>query len=152
MPERMTITDKIIGLNAGADDYICKPFQPLELAARVKSNLRRYISLGGFNQPELLKTGGLTIDNAKKEVRVDGELIRMTPTEYNLLFFLTSNKGRVFSIPQIYEQVWNEPFDGAEKKVVVHISHIRDKIEINPKNPRYLKIVWGLGYKIENLE
>lgn len=145
-------TDKIIGLNAGADDYICKPFQPLELTARVKSNLRRYISLGGFNQPELLKTGGLTIDNAKKEVRVDGELIRMTPTEYNLLFFLTSNKGRVFSIPQIYEQVWNEPFDGAEKKVVVHISHIRDKIEINPKNPRYLKIVWGLGYKIESLE
>ncbi len=145
-------TDKIIGLNAGGDDYITKPFNPLELTARVRSSLRRYTKLGGLEQTDAIGTGDLTIDDVKKEVRVNGRLIRLTPLEYNILYFLTSHKGQVFSIPQLYEQVWHEPFDGAEKKVVVHISHIRDKIEIDPKNPMYLKIVWGLGYKIEDFE
>lgn len=143
-------TDKIIGLHVGADDYLTKPFNILELVARVKSALRRYTSLGNHIENHCICIDGLIINNDTKQVTVDGELIKLTPIEYNLLFFLAQNKGQVFSIEQIYEHVWKEPFDGAEKKVVVHISHIREKIEINPKNPKYLKIVWGLGYKIEN--
>ncbi len=145
-------TDKITELNAGADDYITKPFEPLELIARVKANIRRYCKLGSNVENDNLRIDGLEINNKTKEVFIDGELIKLTPIEYKLLYFLATNKGQVFSIKQIYENVWKEPFDGYEKKVVVHISHIRDKIEINPKEPKYIKAVWGLGYKIENLK
>lgn len=144
-------TDKIIGLNIGADDYITKPFNILELIARVKSSLRRYTKLGMLVAEHQIQIGGLMIDDDKKEVTIDDELVKLTPLEYNLLLFLARNKEQVFSIEQIYEHVWKESFDGAEKKVVVHISHIREKIEINPRDPQYLKIVWGLGYKIENI-
>ena len=144
-------TDKSMGLNAGADDDITKPFEPLEVLARVRSNLRRYTRLGSIREPGRIENGGLVIDDRAKEVTVDGEPVHLTPLEYNLLLFLAEHKGQVFSIRQIYEQVWKEPFDGYEKKVVVHISHIREKIEINPREPRYLKAVWGLGYKMEAL-
>ncbi len=157
-------TDKILGLNIGADDYITKPFNPLELAARVKSNLRRYTSLGSLNAENkaVFRVGGLIINDDTKQVTVDGETVKMTPIEYNILLLLVKNQGRVFSIDQIYESIWNEDAIGAdntvgkeqadyavENTVMVHIRHIREKIEINPKDPRYLKVVWGVGYKID---
>ena len=145
-------TDKIIGLNLGADDYVTKPFNPLELIARVKSLLRRYVSLGSFvPNTGIFKTGGLVIDDTAKEVKVDNEIVRLTPVEYKILKLLCENAGRVFSIDQIYEQVWNEPSFSPENTVAVHIRRIREKIEINPKEPKYLKVVWGIGYKVEKL-
>lgn len=144
-------TDKILGLNIGADDYITKPFNPLELAARVKSNLRRYTSLGSLNveNKAIYQVGGLVINDETKQVTVDDEPVKMTPIEYNILLLLVKNQGRVFSIDQIYESIWNEDAIGADNTVAVHIRHIREKIEINPKEPRYLKVVWGVGYKID---
>ena len=145
--------DKILGLNVGADDYVTKPFNPLELVARVKSQLRRYTQLGSisYKQGNVYETGGLVIDDDRKEVNVDGELVKLTPIEYGILLFLVKNKGMVFSISQIYENIWNEEAIAADNTVAVHIRHIREKIEINPKEPRYLKVVWGLGYKVENI-
>lgn len=146
--------DKILGLNIGADDYITKPFNPLELVARVKSQLRRYTQLGSTarsdNQSEF-RTGGLLIKDDLKEVTVDGEKVKLTPIEYNILLLLVKNQGKVFSINQIYENIWNEEAIGADNTVAVHIRHIREKIEINPKEPRYLKVVWGVGYKVEKI-
>lgn len=146
--------DKILGLNVGADDYVTKPFNPLELIARVKSQLRRYTQLGGSSgekKDKIYEVGGLVINDDRKEVTVDGEPVKMTPIEYNILLLLMKNQGRVFSINQIYESIWNEDAIGADNTVAVHIRHIREKIEINPKDPRYLKVVWGVGYKIEKL-
>ena len=147
--------DKILGLNVGADDYVTKPFNPLELVARAKSQLRRYTQLGGTAKEEsetVYETGGLRMNDDLKEVTVDGEPVKLTPIEYNILKLLMRNQGRVFSIGQIYESIWNEEAIGADNTVAVHIRHIREKIEINPKDPRYLKVVWGVGYKIEKLE
>ena len=143
--------DKILGLNIGADDYVTKPFNPLELVARAKSQLRRYTQLGSTVQDEKNEVGGLSINDELKEVTVDGESVRLTPIEYNILLLLVKNQGKVFSIDQIYENIWNEEAIGADNTVAVHIRHIREKIEINPKEPRYLKVVWGVGYKIEKL-
>ena len=143
--------DKITGLMFGADDYVTKPFNPLELVARVKSQLRRYTQLGNVSESNetVYQVGGLMINDDLKEVTVDGELVKLTPIEYNILLLLVKNQGKVFSIEQIYENIWNEDAIGADNTVAVHIRHIREKIEINPKEPRYLKVVWGVGYKVE---
>ena len=146
--------DKILGLNIGADDYMTKPFNPLELVARVKSQLRRYTQLGSTSKEDSkyeFKTGGLVIRDDLKRVTVDGETVKLTPIEYNILLLLVKNQGKVFSINQIYERIWNEEAIGADNTVAVHIRHIREKIEINPKEPRYLKVVWGVGYKVEKI-
>ena len=143
-------TDKVLGLNVGADDYITKPFNPIEVLARVRSQLRRYTSLGGMEQkPSKLVIGGISLDDETKAVTVDGENVNLTPIEYNILLLLMRHPGRVYSSSQIYEQVWNETAFGSEGAVAVHIRHLRERLEIDPSNPRYLKVVWGLGYKME---
>ena len=146
-------SDKVLGLNIGADDYITKPFNPVELLARVKSQLRRYTMLGGKVQPEdnVMQNGALRMDDDAKQVTVDGEDVALTPIEYNILRLLLKTPGRVYSTAQIYELVWNDPVLGAENTVAVHIRHLREKIEIDPANPRYIKVVWGLGYKMEKM-
>jgi len=146
--------DKILGLNIGADDYITKPFNPIEVIARVKSQLRRYTTLGGQQRTDgtpKLRNGGICMDDAAKAVTVDGEPAALTPIEYNILKLLLSHPGQVFSTGQIYEQVWNDPALGSENTVAVHIRHLREKLEINPAEPRYIKVVWGLGYKMEKI-
>ena len=143
-------TDKVLGLNVGADDYITKPFNPIEVLARVRSQLRRYTTLGGMEQkPSKLVIGGIVLDDETKQVTVDGESASLTPIEYNILLLLMRHPGRVYSSAQIYEQVWNETAFGSEGAVAVHIRHLREKLEIDPSNPRYLKVVWGQGYKME---
>lgn len=142
-------SDKILGLNMGADDYITKPFNPLELVARVKSQLRRYALLGALPENQVLSSGGLSLHLEEKTVSLDGEDVKLTPIEFRILRLLMQNLGRVFSIDEIYEKVWNEPNFNGENTVAVHIRRIREKIEINPREPKYLKVVWGIGYKIE---
>lgn len=145
-------TDKIMGLDFGADDYVTKPFNPLELMARVKSQIRRYATLGSLPvKDNLLVTGGIVLDTDTKEVTVDGEAIKLTAREFGILEFLMKNQGKVLSSAQIYEAVWNDPAFSAERTVTVHIKNIRSKIEINPKDPQYLKVVYGLGYKMEKI-
>ena len=145
--------DKILGLNIGADDYLPKPFNPLELVARVKSQLRRYTKLGNMptESQAIFTVGGLVINDDTKEVIVDDVPVKLTPIEYNILLLLVKNQGRVFSIDQIYEKIWNEQAIGADNTVAVHIRHIREKIEFNPREPRYLKVVWGVGYKVDKI-
>ncbi len=143
-------TDKILGLQVGADDYVTKPFNPLELIARVKSQLRRFVTLGTYEGAEkIIDINGLMLNQSSKEVTVHGETVKLTPIEYKIVELLITNAGRVFSINEIYERVWKEPGFNAENTVAVHIRKIREKIEINPKNPRFLKVVWGIGYKME---
>jgi DNA-binding response OmpR family regulator len=143
---------RFTGLNVGADDYMTKPFNPLELIARVKSQLRRYVNLGSLEKKSgVFKSGGLVVDDQAKTVTLDGEQVMVTPIEFGILKLLTENAGKVFSMDQIYEAVWNEPAYNPENTVAVHVRRIREKIEINPKDPRYLKVVWGIGYKIEKL-
>ena len=145
-------TDKITGLSFGADDYVTKPFNPLELMARVKSQIRRYVRLGSIESKEgVIITGGLALDTVAKELTLDGEPVRLTAREYGIVEYLMRNLGHVLSTQQIYEAVWNEPSYSSKKTVTVHIRRIREKIEINPKEPKYLKVVWGIGYKIEKL-
>ena len=147
--------DKIEGLNCGADDYVTKPFNPLELIARVNSQIRRYTHLGSIAQKDeknVYHSGGLCINDETKIVTVDGNEVKLTPTEYNILKFLTKNKGNVYSIEKIYKNVWEEECYGAENIIAVHIRHIREKIEINPREPKYLKVIWGIGYKIEKFD
>lgn len=151
---KSTDLDKIMGLGTGADDYVTKPFNPIEVLARVKSQLRRYTTLGGKQSGDeqgVLRNGALVLDDAAKMVRVDGEVINLTPIEYNILHLLMKNPGRVYSTAQIYQLVWNDPVLGSENTVAVHIRHLREKIEIDPANPHYLKVVWGLGYKMEKM-
>ena len=147
------LSDKVLGLNVGADDYVTKPFDPVEVQARVRSHLRRYMRLGGRMEPEpkkdVITIGGVELDDAAKSVTVDGEPVSLTPIEYNILHLLMRNPNRVFSSSQIYELVWNENAIGSESSVAVHIRHLREKIEINPSDPRYIKVVWGQGYKME---
>ncbi|MEI5909473.1 response regulator transcription factor [Bacillus spongiae] len=143
-------TDKILGLQVGADDYITKPFNPMELVARVKSQLRRYVNFGSIEgKNDVIDLHGLTLEQSAKQVTVHGEPVRLTPIEYKIVNLLMTNAGRVFSVNEIYERVWDEPYYNAENTVAVHIRKIREKIEIDPKNPRYLKVVWGIGYKME---
>lgn len=148
-------TDKVVGLSVGADDYITKPYNPMELVARVKSGLRRYMHFGAFDNvnmkksDDILTVGGLELYLSEKKLLVDGEYVRLTATEFKILELLMRNPGRIYSADEIYEKVWNEEGFGAENTVMVHIRHIREKLEINPKEPRYIKVVWGLGYKLE---
>ncbi|NCC87047.1 MAG: response regulator transcription factor [Clostridia bacterium] len=145
-------TDKITGLSFGADDYVTKPFNPLELMARVKSQIRRYTSLGSIQKSEnVIVTGGLVLDTDAIVVTLDGDEVKLTATEYGIVEYLMLNMGRVLSTQQIYEAVWNEPSYATEKTVTVHIRRIREKIEINPKDPKYIKVVWGIGYKMEKI-
>ncbi len=149
-------SDKVLGLNIGADDYVTKPFNPIEVMARVKSQLRRYTTLGGRVQndaadKDILVNGGIELNDRTKTVTVDGEERSLTPLEYSILKLLMSHPGQVFSTAQIYERVWNDPSYGSENTVAVHIRHLREKIEIDPGNPRYIKVVWGLGYKMEKM-
>ena len=145
--------DKINGLNIGADDYVTKPFNPIELIARVNALIRRYTRLGAIEEKQgVIKNGELSIDDELKKVTVDGQEIKLTPTEYNILKFLTENKGKVFSIEEIYKNVWDGEYYAAENIIAVHIRHIREKIEINPREPKYLKVIWGIGYKIEDIK
>ena len=142
--------DKVLGLNVGADDYITKPFDPMEVLARVRSQLRRYTMLGAqVQEPDRYVIGGIELNDLNKSVTVDGQPVALTPSEYGILRLLIKNPGRVYSSSQIYEQVWNEASLGSEHSVAVHIRHLREKIEINPSEPRYIKVVWGLGYKME---
>lgn len=143
-------SDKVLGLNVGADDYITKPFNPIEVSARVRSQIRRYMQLGGGKRkPDVLQIGGIELDDKEKTVTLDGEAVSLTPTEYDILKLLMQNPGQVFSPREIYQRIWNDLPYGSENTVAVHIRHLREKLEINPAEPRYLKVVWGQGYKCE---